>query len=308
MDPNVVATDAAAMRKETRQFRSVGEVETGEDDDVEDNGGDGVSVPGASLLDGVMVGAQEAFDGIMQVASETGPEAEAEAEAEEGVEAREAVALDHEADGPQSASLGAAVRSLSDLAVSAGAADTLDIAKAKSRGDEDAAAAEAIATAKIDGEIKSRDTFTYGGSGDTTRLRCDADFLGCGAHGACESGLCTCESGWLNVERHPSSDEALELGGDVPRVEAGARRPCAYDARSHRALFYWSAGLGWLGADYFYLSRGESWYIGLGCTKALTLGGIGIWWLFDVARIYSADATDWTDGLGAPLRDDWNNA
>lgn len=48
-----------------------------------------------------------------------------------------------------------------------------------------------------------------------------------------------------------------------------------------------SVSLGWLGADRFYLGQ-----YGLGILKALTVGGIFVWWLFDLLLIVTDNITD----------------
>jgi TM2 domain-containing membrane protein YozV len=45
--------------------------------------------------------------------------------------------------------------------------------------------------------------------------------------------------------------------------------------------------LGWLGMDRFYLG-----YVGLAVLKMLTLGGFGIWWLFDLLLIVTDNMVD----------------
>ena len=49
-------------------------------------------------------------------------------------------------------------------------------------------------------------------------------------------------------------------------------------------------------------SRGRPLYIGLGCAKGLTLGGLAVWWVVDAVRIYN---DGFPDGNGAALFDDW---
>jgi hypothetical protein len=63
--------------------------------------------------------------------------------------------------------------------------------------------------------------------------------------------------------------------------------------RDFRTAWVLSLLLGMLGADRFYLGRPFT-----GALKLLTLGGLGFWWLRDVAAILTGHATD---GGGHPL-------
>ena len=56
--------------------------------------------------------------------------------------------------------------------------------------------------------------------------------------------------------------------------------------------------LGFFGADWFYLARGNGNYIAAGVFKLLTLGGCGIWWLVDWIRIL---CDTFPDGQDIPL-------
>ena len=53
--------------------------------------------------------------------------------------------------------------------------------------------------------------------------------------------------------------------------------------------------LGYAGADWFYLARGNGNYIAAGVFKLLTLGGCGIWWLVDWIRILCETFPDGQD-------------
>ena len=58
---------------------------------------------------------------------------------------------------------------------------------------------------------------------------------------------------------------------------------------------------GIVGADWFYLSRGDDFYIVMGAIKAGTLGGLGIWATVDWVRVLT---DNFKDGNGAPLYQD----
>jgi hypothetical protein len=54
-----------------------------------------------------------------------------------------------------------------------------------------------------------------------------------------------------------------------------------------------------LGVDWFVLAKGNAGYIVAGVFKLLTMGGFGIWWLFDVIRL---GINKFNDGNGVPLK------
>ena len=56
----------------------------------------------------------------------------------------------------------------------------------------------------------------------------------------------------------------------------------------------WSAFLGYLGIDRFYMGQ-----VGIGIGKLLTLGGCGIWYLIDIILIATRSSNDST---GLPLK------
>lgn len=64
--------------------------------------------------------------------------------------------------------------------------------------------------------------------------------------------------------------------------QAPTHPPKEYMTASMLSLF-----LGYLGVDRFYLG-----YVGTGIVKLLTFGGLGIWYLIDVARIITNDMRD----------------
>ena len=111
----------------------------------------------------------------------------------------------------------------------------------------------------------------------------------CGAHGSCSlrydgSKVCICESPWINL-----------IDGDV-------RTPCAYEGVSQTTSLVVSILVGFLGADWFLLSRCvNGTYVCVGVVKLLTLGGFGVWWLLDFLRIAY---NDFGDGEGMPMHAD----
>lgn len=70
--------------------------------------------------------------------------------------------------------------------------------------------------------------------------------------------FCKCEPGWADPE-------------------------CRTQRKSQLVTFFLSLFLGFFGADHFYLG-----FILSGVLKLVTLGGIGLWWLFDVVRTGSS--------------------
>lgn len=58
-------------------------------------------------------------------------------------------------------------------------------------------------------------------------------------------------------------------------------------SRSWYVTFALSITLGWLGADRLYLG-----YYALGFLKALTVGGLFVWWIFDLLLILTDNMTD----------------
>ena len=89
----------------------------------------------------------------------------------------------------------------------------------------------------------------------------------CGSHGVCKrfgAGahdpllFCECDRDWADPE-------------------------CRTPRKSQAAAFFLSLFAGPLGLDRFYLGEAS-----LGVLKLASLGGVGIWWLYDVARIGSS--------------------
>ena len=82
--------------------------------------------------------------------------------------------------------------------------------------------------------------------------------------------------------------------------------PCNYQATSKKLIFFLSLFLGLCGCDWCWLSVGvNSAYVCLGCFKFLTMGGFGIWWVYDVMALYFGNGP--TDGWGFELYDDLTN-
>lgn len=106
--------------------------------------------------------------------------------------------------------------------------------------------------------------------------------LDCGVQGECvysvktNTSRCRCSKQW-------TSRDGLE---------------CNYYQRSQLVGFLLSFFVGYLGVDWFYLARGNGWYICAGVFKILTLSACGIWWLVDWIRMV-ADA--FPDGNGVSL-------
>lgn len=101
-----------------------------------------------------------------------------------------------------------------------------------------------------------------------------APALQCAGHGRCER--------WFGLKmtdvRNQRADPLTFCKCD--RDWAGPE--CDIQKKSQRTAFLLSIFLGVLGVDQFYLG-----WMGLGVAKLATLGGAGIWWLYDIVRIGS---------------------
>jgi len=64
--------------------------------------------------------------------------------------------------------------------------------------------------------------------------------------------------------------------------EAWADPECTTQRKSQITAFLLSMFLGMFGADQFYLG-----FMLLGCLKLVSVGGLGVWWLYDIVRIGS---------------------
>ena len=118
-------------------------------------------------------------------------------------------------------------------------------------------------------------------------IRCVKD-AECGTHGSCAKpdeaaaySVCVCESPYINL------------------IDGEQRSPCVYEGVIRTSALVASGFGGFLGIDWFILSRGTNLsFIYAGLAKMSTLGGFGIWWAYDFARIASGVMTD---GNGMPL-------
>lgn len=72
--------------------------------------------------------------------------------------------------------------------------------------------------------------------------------------------------------------------------------PCVVEVKNKVVAFLLSLFVGWLGADWFYLSKGATSYIVAGVFKIITCGGLGIWWIADIVRILCDSFPD-SDGI-----------
>ena len=93
--------------------------------------------------------------------------------------------------------------------------------------------------------------------------------------------VCVCESPYINL------------------VDGERRDACVYEGVQRTVVLVASGFGGFLGIDWFILSRGTNMnFIYVGLAKLSTLGGFGVWWAYDFARIASGVMND---GNGMPL-------
>ena len=110
----------------------------------------------------------------------------------------------------------------------------------------------------------------------------------CGAHGSCARpdpdaahSVCVCESPYINL------------------IDGEQRNACVYEGVTRTGALVASGLGGIFGIDWFILSRGTNLsFIYAGLAKLSTLGGFGVWWAYDFARVASGAVTD---GNGMPL-------
>eukprot|EP00416_Gambierdiscus_australes_P035875 CAMPEP_0171109586 /NCGR_PEP_ID=MMETSP0766_2-20121228/70863_1 /TAXON_ID=439317 /ORGANISM="Gambierdiscus australes, Strain CAWD 149" /LENGTH=238 /DNA_ID=CAMNT_0011571341 /DNA_START=161 /DNA_END=877 /DNA_ORIENTATION=- len=98
----------------------------------------------------------------------------------------------------------------------------------------------------------------------------------CSGHGRCVEWFDTLPSFAFNISEHRLS--FCECDQDWADPE------CRTERKSQLTAFLLSLFLGMFGADQFYL--GFIWPQGI--VKLLTLGGVGIWWIYDIVRIGSS--------------------
>ncbi|CAE7818235.1 unnamed protein product [Symbiodinium sp. CCMP2592] len=113
---------------------------------------------------------------------------------------------------------------------------------------------------------------------ETTQLNpCALDiprYLQCSGHGECKA--------WT---QDPTRDDLPKAGADAPRfcycAEGWADPNCETPRKSQRVAFLLSLFGGVLGLDQLYLG----FFFPYGLLKLLSLGGLGIWWIYDLVRI-----------------------
>jgi len=107
----------------------------------------------------------------------------------------------------------------------------------------------------------------------------------------------------IAVSLRGMSDPFLEAAQDhYPRakgssaatswVEDGVPRP----DKNLGWLRFWASWFGWIGADQFYLRSPMT-----GLMKAITLGGFGLWWLWDAVQVYAEGDRVLKYGMSAPF-------
>ncbi|CAJ1400365.1 unnamed protein product [Effrenium voratum] len=101
-------------------------------------------------------------------------------------------------------------------------------------------------------------------------------YLQCNGHGVCTS--------WL---KDPNSDNATEVASSLKFCqceEEWADPNCQTPRKSQQIAFLLSMFGGFLGLDQLYLG----FFFPYGLLKLLTLGGAGLWWIYDLVRIGSS--------------------
>jgi hypothetical protein len=124
----------------------------------------------------------------------------------------------------------------------------------------------------------------------------------CGPNGKCdeETKICKCDEFYIHELLNYSGQDIAAMNNTIFVY------PCNYQATSKKLIFFLSLFLGLCGCDWCWLSVGvNSAYVCLGCFKFLTMGGFGIWWVYDVLALYFGNGP--ADGWGFELYDDLTN-
>jgi len=93
---------------------------------------------------------------------------------------------------------------------------------------------------------------------DCNHGECDWEDVDINGQHVGNATVCSCDSGWIS-----------RSAGD----------PCNYHLYSMLVAFLLSFFIGSCGVDWCYLANGNGAYVCAGVAKALTIGGLGIWWL-----------------------------
>lgn len=132
-------------------------------------------------------------------------------------------------------------------------------------------------------DIKRRSTILTNNTDENYECVDDTD---CGDHGTCEP--ITDIYGNLMGSKCDCDKEYLTVNDDI----------CNYHMLNGLTALLLSIFLGELGVDRCYLARGQGVGCCVGVVKGITLGGIGIWWIVDIALIASGELND---SRGHPL-------
>jgi len=126
------------------------------------------------------------------------------------------------------------------------------------------------------------DNFTSNFTDDsnTTSNLAYTDIFTCNTSSQCNNGYCS--------ERGPNEYICSCNNNYVHRDG----EPCSYKQKSKLGAFLFSLFLGEFGADWFFLARGNGWYIFAGIMKLLSFGGCGVWWMVDWIRVLAGGFDD----------------
>jgi hypothetical protein len=119
----------------------------------------------------------------------------------------------------------------------------------------------------------------------------------CGKKGECNlnTSVCECNDGYIH--------EIINYTGTLGINRTIIINPCHYEGTSKKFIFFLSIFLGLCGCDWCFLSLGvNSAYACLGLFKFFTMGGLGVWWIYDIFALYFTAGPH--DGWGMELYDD----